>query len=101
MDKPKNPIVYNNRGHYVKPFKMVTVTSNRTICRFCEQEFRRKNNNDYSKQYRQKLQEFSRIPVGEKAIEMIVFGGPAGTGYICLSHAYGLQSNLNETLDDF
>ena len=25
MDKPKNPIVYNNRGDYVKPFKMITV----------------------------------------------------------------------------
>jgi hypothetical protein len=101
MNDPKNPIVYNNRGDYVKPFKMITVIGSRTICRFCEQEFRKNNVDHYSKEYRRRLQEFSRIPVGDRAIEMIVFGGPAGTGYICLPHAYGLQNNLNQTLDDF
>lgn len=96
----KKPIVYNYYGKYVSPFNMVNVKGNRTICRFCEQEFHKKRQNlERDKEYRRNLLEYARIPDGSQAVEMICFGGPAGTGYVCLPHAKGLQENLQKTLE--
>jgi len=90
-------VIDNYCGRMVEPFELMTMPDGRTSCRFCESTFRAKAGREHKHTAEDKRS--YRIPAGAKAIRMIVFTGPVGTGYLCLKCAQGLVENLQRELD--
>lgn len=86
----------NYRGRYVPVFERVVLTA-KTACRFCQANFEsrtRKRRDEYTPEDKAKFM----MAKGSQAVRMIVFTGPAGTGYVCLGCACDLKDNLTEVI---